>query len=161
MLMHLACDTTKNVSVTVPSTSSFAMHVGVTTFSDLCKCHAEALLSLPKAQLGECNVKGNHDPSMYIRQFNVFISGCLVVQDAEGKKVPFVDTGVYTRNRAFRLVMSSKAGKDFTLKSTGRAFFFPMLDSKIAFFDQRPRCQTALFVTQDSVVATQRHVRRT
>ncbi len=45
----------------------------------------------------------------------------LILQNAEGKKVPFVDTGVYTRNRAFRLVMSSKAGKSAKLQNTGMA----------------------------------------
>ena len=45
----------------------------------------------------------------------------LILQDAEGKRIPFVDTGVYTRNRAFRLVMSSKAGKPARLENTGMA----------------------------------------
>ena len=47
----------------------------------------------------------------------------LLLQDTEGKKVPFVDTGVYTRNRAFRLVMSSKAGKNATLQNTGMPLY--------------------------------------
>lgn len=40
-------------------------------------------------------------------------------QDAGGSKTLFVDTGVYTRNRAFRLYLSSKAGKDALLLPTG------------------------------------------
>lgn len=40
-------------------------------------------------------------------------------QDASGAKTLFVDTGVYTRNRAFRLYLSSKAGKDALLLPTG------------------------------------------
>ncbi len=42
------------------------------------------------------------------------------MQDAEGGRTLFVDGGVYTRNRAFRLFMSSKAGKDAVLQPTGR-----------------------------------------
>ena len=41
------------------------------------------------------------------------------VQDASGSKTFFVDTGVYTRNRAFRMYLSSKAGKDALLLPTG------------------------------------------
>ncbi len=33
--------------------------------------------------------------------------------------MPFVDASVYTRNRAFRLYLSSKAGKDARLLPTG------------------------------------------
>ena len=42
------------------------------------------------------------------------------MQDAEGGQTLFVDGGVYTRNRAFRLFLSSKAGKDAVLQPTGR-----------------------------------------
>ena len=42
------------------------------------------------------------------------------MQDAEGGQALFVDGGVYTRNRAFRLFMSSKAGKDAILLPTGK-----------------------------------------
>ena len=45
--------------------------------------------------------------------------GSLVVQGADGDKALFVDGGVYTRNRAFRLFLSSKAGKDAVLQLTG------------------------------------------
>ncbi|KAK9847912.1 hypothetical protein WJX84_003322 [Apatococcus fuscideae] len=41
-------------------------------------------------------------------------------QDPDGKQASFVDTGVYTRNRAMRLIHSSKAGKTSTLQNTGR-----------------------------------------
>ena len=41
------------------------------------------------------------------------------LQDAEGGQTLFVDGGVYTRNRAFRLFLSSKAGKDALLQPTG------------------------------------------
>ena len=41
------------------------------------------------------------------------------MQDASGSKTSFVDTGVYTKNRAFRLYLSSKAGKDALLLPTG------------------------------------------
>ncbi len=34
--------------------------------------------------------------------------------------VPCVDLGVYTRNRAFRIYLSSKAGKHVVLQTTGR-----------------------------------------
>ncbi|KAK9866309.1 hypothetical protein WJX84_009713 [Apatococcus fuscideae] len=42
------------------------------------------------------------------------------LKNTEGKQAPFVDTGVYTRNRAMRLLLSSKAGKTATLENTGR-----------------------------------------
>ena len=42
------------------------------------------------------------------------------MQDAEGGRALFVDGGVYTRNRAFRLFLSSKAGKDAVLRPTGK-----------------------------------------
>jgi hypothetical protein len=41
-------------------------------------------------------------------------------QDAEGGRALFIDGGVYTRNRAFRLFLSSKAGKDAVLQPTGK-----------------------------------------
>lgn len=42
------------------------------------------------------------------------------VQGEDQKKVCFVDRGVYTKNRAFRLMLSSKAGKVTTLQPTGQ-----------------------------------------
>ena len=42
-----------------------------------------------------------------------------VCQDADGATVSFIDRGVYTKNRAFRLMLSSKAGKDTVLQITG------------------------------------------
>lgn len=44
----------------------------------------------------------------------------LFVQKGENTSTLFIDTGVYTRNRAFRLYLSSKAGKDAVLMPTGR-----------------------------------------
>jgi hypothetical protein len=44
----------------------------------------------------------------------------LCTQDAEGGQALFIDGGVYTRNRAFRLFQSSKAGKDAVLQPTGK-----------------------------------------
>ncbi len=43
----------------------------------------------------------------------------IAVQDAEGNKTLFIDGAVYTRNRAFRLFLSSKAGKEWVLQPTG------------------------------------------
>ena len=43
-----------------------------------------------------------------------------VKKGAETEETFFIDTGVYTRNRAFRLHLSSKAGKPATLLPTGR-----------------------------------------
>lgn len=42
------------------------------------------------------------------------------VQGEDKKKVCFVDRGVYTKNRAFRLMLSSKAGKATMLQPTGQ-----------------------------------------
>ena len=44
---------------------------------------------------------------------------CCLVQDAGGAKTSFADLGVYTRNRAFRLFLSSKACKQTILIPTG------------------------------------------
>lgn len=46
--------------------------------------------------------------------------GSCEVQGADGDKALFVDGGVYTRNRAFRLFLSSKAGKEAVLQLTGQ-----------------------------------------
>lgn len=45
---------------------------------------------------------------------------CPLLQSEHGTKGLFVDTGVYTRNRAFRLYLSSKAGKQAILQPTGQ-----------------------------------------
>ncbi|CAG9461523.1 unnamed protein product [Pedinophyceae sp. YPF-701] len=42
-----------------------------------------------------------------------------------GVRTSFVDMGVYTRNRAFRLYLSSKFGKQAVLRETGRFFTKP------------------------------------
>ena len=46
--------------------------------------------------------------------------GSCEVQGADGDRALFVDGGVYTRNRAFRLFLSSKAGKEAVLQLTGQ-----------------------------------------
>lgn len=46
-------------------------------------------------------------------------SKLLRLQDAAGAKACFVDCSVYSRNRAFRLYLSSKAGKQAILQPTG------------------------------------------
>ena len=43
------------------------------------------------------------------------------VQDGEGGRTLFIDCAVYSRNRAFRLFLSSKAGKTAVLQPTGAA----------------------------------------
>ncbi len=43
----------------------------------------------------------------------------IMLQDAAGARTCFVDTSVYSRNRAFRLYLSSKAGKKAVLQPTG------------------------------------------
>lgn len=46
--------------------------------------------------------------------------GCVIyTQDQGGSKGLFIDGGVYSRNRAFRLFLSSKAGKTAILQPTG------------------------------------------
>lgn len=45
---------------------------------------------------------------------------CLTVRKGDEVDVSFIDMGVYTKNRAFRLLLSSKAGKNVPLVSTGR-----------------------------------------
>lgn len=47
----------------------------------------------------------------------------LIVRKGQEQSMSYtlmIDTGVYSRNRAFRLFLSSKAGKNATLQSTGR-----------------------------------------
>lgn len=45
---------------------------------------------------------------------------CLGLQGKDQKRVCFIDRGVYTKNRAFRLMLSSKAGKSTILQPTGQ-----------------------------------------
>lgn len=59
----------------------------------------------------------------------------LCTQDAEGGQALFIDGGVYTRNRAFRLFLSSKAGKDAVLQPTGEQS--PPAHSRV---QMRPQC---------------------
>ena len=47
---------------------------------------------------------------------------CFVRRDGQDEAAPFVDLGVYTRNRAFRLYLSSKAGKQARLLPTARCW---------------------------------------
>ena len=44
----------------------------------------------------------------------------MFVMNKQGKETTFIDTGVYSRNRAFRLLWSSKAGKNIPLVPTRR-----------------------------------------
>lgn len=52
-------------------------------------------------------------------------SGCSGVSSGSRRDVPFVDMGVYTRNRAFRLYLSSKFGKKTRLLPTRRLWRAP------------------------------------
>lgn len=47
---------------------------------------------------------------------------CQRLQDAAGARTCFVDTSVYSRNRAFRLYLSTKASKKAILLPTGGIF---------------------------------------
>jgi hypothetical protein len=58
----------------------------------------------------------------------------LFVKKGADEDAFFIDTGVYTRNRAFRLHLSSKAGKTATLLPTGR-YGTAGLRSEKLFFD--------------------------
>lgn len=49
------------------------------------------------------------------------------LQDDTGKKTCFIDSSVYTKNRAFRLMLSSKAGKETVLQPTGQLGLEPSL----------------------------------
>ena len=49
-----------------------------------------------------------------------------VCQGTDGATTSFIDRGVYTKNRAFRLMLSSKAGKDTILQVTGHPLPFPL-----------------------------------
>ncbi|CAL8468734.1 g8274 [Coccomyxa elongata] len=44
----------------------------------------------------------------------------MINKDGQGSRALFIDGGVYTRNRAFRLFLSSKAGKEWVLQPTER-----------------------------------------
>ncbi|KAI8109763.1 hypothetical protein M9434_001042 [Picochlorum sp. BPE23] len=44
----------------------------------------------------------------------------MFVRNTHGQETTCIDTGVYSRNRAFRLFLSSKAGKNISLQPTGR-----------------------------------------
>ncbi|KAK9914765.1 hypothetical protein WJX75_000253 [Coccomyxa subellipsoidea] len=60
-----------------------------------------------------CAAQESIDPDNPVQQL-------LINKDGEGTKALFVDGGVYTRNRAFRLFLSSKAGKEWILQPTER-----------------------------------------
>jgi hypothetical protein len=56
------------------------------------------------------------------RSTDVRADACFVRRSGTDELVPFVDLGVYTRNRAFRLYLSSKAGKEARLLPTARCW---------------------------------------
>ncbi|XP_064005047.1 DNA-directed primase/polymerase protein [Pogoniulus pusillus] len=56
----------------------------------------------------------------------------LVVNDKEGNKQLFVDLGVYTRNRNFRMYKSSKAGKNVILKIAEDNKFVPNCEDDVS-----------------------------
>ncbi|XP_053921396.1 DNA-directed primase/polymerase protein isoform X2 [Cuculus canorus] len=56
----------------------------------------------------------------------------LIVKDKEGAKQLFVDLGVYTRNRNFRMYKSSKAGKNVILKIAEDNQFVPNCKEKVS-----------------------------
>ncbi|XP_008947027.1 PREDICTED: DNA-directed primase/polymerase protein-like, partial [Merops nubicus] len=56
----------------------------------------------------------------------------LIVNDKEGDKQLFVDLGVYTKNRNFRMYKSSKAGKNVILKIAEDNKFVPNCEKNIS-----------------------------
>ncbi|NWI22875.1 PRIPO protein, partial [Sula dactylatra] len=56
----------------------------------------------------------------------------LIVNDKEGDKQLFVDLGVYTRNRNFRMYKSSKAGKNVSLKIAEDNKFVPNCEENVS-----------------------------
>ncbi|XP_021398556.1 DNA-directed primase/polymerase protein isoform X4 [Lonchura striata] len=56
----------------------------------------------------------------------------LIVKDKEGNKQLFVDLGVYTKNRNFRMYKSSKAGKNVILKIAEDNKFVPNCEKSVS-----------------------------
>ncbi|NXL23645.1 PRIPO protein, partial [Setophaga kirtlandii] len=56
----------------------------------------------------------------------------LIVNDKEGNKKLFVDLGVYTKNRNFRMYKSSKAGKNVILKIAEDNKFIPNCEKDVS-----------------------------
>ncbi|NWT97001.1 PRIPO protein, partial [Urocynchramus pylzowi] len=56
----------------------------------------------------------------------------LIVKDKEGNKQLFVDLGVYTKNRNFRMYKSSKAGKNVILKIAEDNKFIPNCEKDVS-----------------------------
>ncbi|NXI56881.1 PRIPO protein, partial [Chloroceryle aenea] len=56
----------------------------------------------------------------------------LIVNDKEGNKQLFVDLGVYTKNRNFRMYKSSKAGKNVILKIAEDNKFVPNCEENVS-----------------------------
>ncbi|NXR65474.1 PRIPO protein, partial [Rhadina sibilatrix] len=56
----------------------------------------------------------------------------LIVNDKEGNKQLFVDLGVYTKNRNFRMYRSSKAGKNVILKIAEDNKFIPNCEKDVS-----------------------------
>ncbi|NWU64271.1 PRIPO protein, partial [Pterocles burchelli] len=73
----------------------------------------------------------------------------LIVNDKEGNKQLFVDLGVYTRNRNFRMYKSSKAGKNVILKIAEDNKFVPNCEENVsleeAYFLSSLICNISLF----------------
>ncbi|NXG43793.1 PRIPO protein, partial [Psilopogon haemacephalus] len=74
----------------------------------------------------------------------------LVVNDKEGNKQLFVDLGVYTKNRNFRMYKSSKAGKNVILKIAEDNKFVPKCEDDVsleeAYFLSSLICNISLYV---------------
>ncbi|XP_037687025.1 DNA-directed primase/polymerase protein isoform X2 [Choloepus didactylus] len=66
----------------------------------------------------------------------------LVVKNNRGEKHLFVDLGVYTRNRNFRLYKSSKIGKQVTLEVAEDNKFFPKQSNNIS--EEKQHFQSSL-----------------
>ncbi|NWR63070.1 PRIPO protein, partial [Bucorvus abyssinicus] len=82
----------------------------------------------------------------------------LIVNDKEGNKQLFVDLGVYTKNRNFRMYKSSKAGKNVILKIAKDNKFVPNCEKNVsleeAYFLSSLICNTVCymaFVLTDSM----------
>ncbi|NXM23591.1 PRIPO protein, partial [Oxyruncus cristatus] len=71
------------------------------------------------------------DTEMSHRRENLDFS-FLIVNDKEGNKQLFVDLGVYTKNRNFRMYKSSKAGKNVILKIAEDNKFIPSCEKDVS-----------------------------
>ncbi|NXC67895.1 PRIPO protein, partial [Anhinga anhinga] len=80
----------------------------------------------------------------------------LIVNDKGGGKQLFVDLGVYTRNRNFRMYKSSKAGKNVILKIAEDNKFVPNCEGNVsleeAYFLSSLICNVSMYVSVVSVL---------